>query len=296
MSAEQPAAAAPDEPGATPAEEAEQQPARKRQKGEPRQKAQKTRGGFKHMCHDFTNTGHCKYGDSCTFAHSQAELKPSQRGPVIPAARLQLRQRLAEPPPASATTRTTNPKPLSHIERDFTEMFWVSPNDPVATPLFQNDQGRQDGADRMAVTESERKPCTDEDQFVHIHKNELCIVGVAKTHSMFAEGRTVSKVEYKQDCSEISGKKKKGAPRIEQCSVLAVVTCSDGTEWAVRGAVPSRLIEINERLIADPSLLQRMSWTEGFIGVVRCDFLLLPVDFVNVDQYMLIFRKFWIDF
>jgi hypothetical protein len=111
MSAEPPvpaaAAAAADEPAAdaTPSEEAAaQQPARKRQKGEPRQKLPKTRGGYKHMCHDFVNTGFCKYGDSCTFGHSQAELKPSQRAPEISAARLLLRQRLAEPPSSSTAS------------------------------------------------------------------------------------------------------------------------------------------------------------------------------------------------
>ena len=52
-------------------------------------------------------------------------------------------------------------------------------------------------------------------------------------------------------------------------SVLAVVSCDDGTQWPVKAAVPSKLLEINPRVVADPSLLQRMPRTEGFLGIVR---------------------------
>jgi len=108
----------------------------------------------------------------------------------------------------------------------------------------------------IAVPEADRRTCTDEDQYVNMHKNELCIIGVAKTHSMFAANRTVTDVCYKLDCSDVTGKKKKGAVKCEQSSVLAVVTCNDGTEWAVKAVVPSKLIEINPRVVEDPSLLQ----------------------------------------
>jgi hypothetical protein len=45
-----------------------------------------------------------------------------------------------------------------------------------------------------------------------------------------------------------------------------VVSCDDGTQWPVKAAVPSKLLEINPRVVADPSLLQRMPRTEGFLG------------------------------
>ena len=223
-----------------------------------RQKQPKTRGSLKHMCHDFVKKGSCRYGDKCTFAHSQAELKPSMRSPEIPAARKLLLQRVAERQ-AAAAGRARGQRSMqdlpSFVTRYCHEMFWVSPAEPVCCPLFQNDRATAEyGA--IAVADSERKTCTAEDQYVHMHKNELCIVGVARTHSMFAEGREVRSISYKQDCDKISGKKKKGATKLEQGSVLAVVICDDGSEWPVKAAVPGALIEINTRLVADPSLLQ----------------------------------------
>ena len=103
------------------------------------------------------------------------------------------------------------------MERDCTEMFWVSPRDPVGSPLFQNPEARRAAGAEAPVAEVDRRTCTDQDQYVNMHKNELCIIGIARTHSMFAEGRAVTGVSYQQDCSAISGKKKKGAPKLEQC-------------------------------------------------------------------------------
>lgn len=231
------------------------EPARKRRKCPPHQKL---RGNLAHMCTEFLKNGSCRFGDGCRFAHSQSELKPSMRSAEVPAARKQLKQRLTERRATAISVaqgqRTMQDLP-SFVSRYCREMFWVSPIDPVCTPLFQNHLALA-AHGPIAVPEADRKTCTDEDQYVHMHKNELCIVGVAKTHSMFAAKRTVTAVCYKQDCSEVTGKKKKGAVKCEQSSVLAVVTCDDGTEWAVKAVVPSKLIEINPRVVADPSLLQ----------------------------------------
>eukprot|EP01043_Picozoa_sp_COSAG02_P051956 COSAG02_NODE_5533_length_4250_cov_2.274633_4_plen_281_part_00 len=228
------------------------EPARKRQKH------QKPRGNLAHMCSDFVRNGSCRFGDGCRFAHSQSELKPSMRSAEVPAAREQLKQRLAERQITAANTaqdqRTMQDLP-SFVTRYCREMFWVSPIDPVCAPLFQNHLALA-AHGPIAVPEADRRTCTDEDQYVNMHKNELCIIGVAKTHSMFAANRTVTDVCYKLDCSEVTGKKKKGAMKCEQSSVLAVVTCNDGTEWAVKAVVPSKLIEINPRVVEDPSLLQ----------------------------------------
>lgn len=223
-----------------------------------RQKRGETRGNLAQMCNDFVNTGLCPFGHTCRFAHSQSELKPSMRSAEVPAARKRLQQRVAERRAAATRTAQTQRSMQdlpSFVSRYCREMFWVSPIDPMCTPLFQNHLALA-AHGPIAVPQAERRTCTDQDQYINMHKNELCIIGVAKTHSMFAENRTVIAVCYKQDCSEVSGKKKKGAVKCDQCSVLAVVTCDDGTEWPIKVTVPSKLIEINARVVADPSLLQ----------------------------------------
>lgn len=197
------------------------------QRARKRQKKSKARGNLQHMCTDFKKAGFCRFGDTCRFAHSQAELKPSMRSLVVPAARQLLQQRVAERQAAAAAAaaaaagrgrgrqRSMQDLP-SFVSRYCQEMFWVSPTDPVCTPLFQNHMALA-AQGPIAVAEAERTTCTDQDQYVNMHKNELCIIGIARTHSMFAEGRAVTGVSYQQDCSAISGKKKKGAPKLEQC-------------------------------------------------------------------------------
>jgi hypothetical protein len=186
--------------------------------GRKRQKVAKPRGGLKHLCHEFEQRGGCAHGDACKFAHGQAELKPSFRSPALSAARLLLRQRVAE---RRCGGPAAPPHPPDYVERDCTEMFWVSPRDPVGSPLFQSPEARRAAGAEAPVAEADRQTCTDQDQYVNMHKNELCILGVAHSHSMFAAGRTVRAVRYEVDCSAISGKKKKGAPKLEQCAALS---------------------------------------------------------------------------
>jgi hypothetical protein len=185
------------------------EPARKRQKA-------KGRGSYKHLCNEFEGSGSCKFADACTFAHGEAELKPSCRMPELTPARLLLQQRVAQAPPAAASGRgATIPDP---IQRSFTEMFWVSPRDPVATPLFQNHMAlQQNGC--ILVPEVEQHPCRDEDQYINMHRNELCMVGIASSHSMFAGGRQVTGVSFSHDCSGMSGKKKKVCQQFRDINV-----------------------------------------------------------------------------
>ena len=187
---------------------------------EPDRKKQKTKAKKltkKHLCHEFERTGACQYGDSCGFAHGQAQLKQSFRKPEPSAARLLLRQRAAArhasgPPTAAAVD--WRPVPPGLIERDYTQTFWVSPSEPAACPMYQNQMVQQQAGGSNVVPEAERKSCTDEDQYVNMHKNELCVVGAAGTHSMFAAGRTVVGVSFRVDTAGMSGKKKKGALKL----------------------------------------------------------------------------------
>ena len=91
-------------------------------------------------------------------------------------------------------------------------MFWVSPTDPVCTPLFQNHMALA-AQGPIAVAEVERTTCTDQDQYVNMHKNELCIIGIARTHSMFAEGRAVTGVSYTSRTAARSAGRRRKAHR-----------------------------------------------------------------------------------
>lgn len=97
------------------------------------------------------------------------------------------------------------------------------------------------------------------DQYVYRHANELLVVGVAPSHPLLAPGRVVASVTFSDALLgiEVSGKKKHGAPFVEEAAKLCSVVCTDGAVYDLVAAARGFVIEINERLLADPSLLAR---------------------------------------
>lgn len=117
------------------------------------------------------------------------------------------------------------------------------------------------------------------DQYVRKHSNQLCVVGLATTHSVMNQNDvTVTNVSFNKENKgkegsqvrsiNMSGKKKKGAPRMQSNTFLCHLTCSDGTEYGVWGAVPGLLLEVNERLLSEPDLIRTHADTIGFIAII----------------------------
>ena len=101
--------------------------------------------------------------------------------------------------------------------------------------------------------------CPSHDQYVYRHANELLVVGVAPSHPLLAPGRVIASVTF---CDafmgiEVSGKKKRGAPLVEESTKLCSVMCTDGAVYDLRAATRGFVIEANERLVRDPTLLTR---------------------------------------
>lgn len=198
------------------------------------------------LCHKFTETGTCKFGNTCRFAHGEGELK---RKHVALWDMQEERDRLADRVQAlERREKERDGVPFyeanmsrlvgSVVDRHYTELFYIRKN-------------------------------STEDQYVNVHKNGLCLIGLAPGHPAISNGRSIRSVVYEHDMSKISGKKKRGAPRLLETSKVCVVTCDDDSKWCVLSGVKGGLWEINGRLEERPSLLATRPRSEGFIGVVK---------------------------
>ncbi|XP_058813170.1 protein Abitram [Topomyia yanbarensis] len=101
------------------------------------------------------------------------------------------------------------------------------------------------------------------------HSNRICLIGLAPGHDAFARGIEsitfdVGKIDRSQN--RVKGKKKSGGMIVQMDSSLALVTCKDGRVFKVRSCVPGKLVEVNQRVVEDVSLLEKEG--EGYIAIV----------------------------
>ncbi|KAK8936966.1 hypothetical protein KSP39_PZI012737 [Platanthera zijinensis] len=97
------------------------------------------------------------------------------------------------------------------------------------------------------------------DQYIYCHANGLCVIGIAPTHRALSEEKGVSSIDFnvgKSDRSEIkvTGKRKRNAQHLHPDSALCNV-CANGSFYIVRCCVKGSLLEVNNRLIKHPDLL-----------------------------------------
>jgi glycine cleavage system H lipoate-binding protein len=89
--------------------------------------------------------------------------------------------------------------------------------------------------------------------------DSLCVIGLAPTHIAFKDEGGITSVDFnvgKSDRSvlKVSGKRKKNALRSESNTALCKVSTAKDT-YIVRCCVKGSLLEVNERLIKQPELL-----------------------------------------
>eukprot|EP00002_Diphylleia_rotans_P020647 TRINITY_DN4000_c0_g1_i2.p1 TRINITY_DN4000_c0_g1~~TRINITY_DN4000_c0_g1_i2.p1 ORF type:complete len:180 (+),score=36.76 TRINITY_DN4000_c0_g1_i2:61-600(+) len=116
------------------------------------------------------------------------------------------------------------------------------------------------------------------DQYSHRSINFILITGVANCHPLLhadANGiqREVTRIEYLVEAGdpdeESTWAKKKGTYRqVNPKTPLCKVYCTNGDEFIFYCGGTGYLIEFNERVLQDPTLLIRKPATEGFLALV----------------------------
>ncbi|KAK4390831.1 protein Abitram [Sesamum angolense] len=132
----------------------------------------------------------------------------------------------------------------------------------------------------------------DHDQYVHRHANGLCVIGLAPTHVAFKDKGGITSVDFnvgKSDRSgiKVTGKRKKNAQLFESNTALCKV-CTGDSSYIVRCCVKGSLLEVNDRLIKQPELLNTMPEREGYIAIMMpkpADWLKAKASLLSLEEY-----------
>eukprot|EP00261_Vitis_vinifera_P030071 XP_010664857.1 PREDICTED: FAM206 family protein isoform X1 [Vitis vinifera] len=132
------------------------------------------------------------------------------------------------------------------------------------------------------------------DQYVYRHANGLCVIGLAPSHVALTEKGGVTAVDFnvgKTDRSgiKVTGKRKKNAQHFESNSALCKV-CTNDASYIVRCCVKGNLLEVNDRLIKQPGLLNSslQADREGYIAIIMpkpADWLKVKASLIDIEEY-----------
>ncbi|KAL6283449.1 hypothetical protein ACE6H2_014378 [Prunus campanulata] len=130
------------------------------------------------------------------------------------------------------------------------------------------------------------------DQYIYRHANGLCVIGLAPTHVAFKDEGEITAVDFnvgKSDRSgiKVTGKRKKNAQHLESNSALCKV-CSKDATYIVRCCVKGSLLEVNDRLIKQPELLNSAADREGYIAIIMpkpADWLKVKDSLLGLEEY-----------
>ncbi|KAJ8878315.1 hypothetical protein PR048_018892 [Dryococelus australis] len=117
-----------------------------------------------------------------------------------------------------------------------------------------------------------------EDLCILYHSNKICVVTLARSHPVVREGKQVVKVDFSVSqklnrlANKATGKGKKGAQFLQATSVLCMVECADGSSYKVYSCLTGKLVEVNERLVDRPQLIEERPHAEGFVAIVLPNF------------------------
>ncbi len=110
------------------------------------------------------------------------------------------------------------------------------------------------------------KLTVDNDDFVMdamVMHNDICVLMCKKSMSVQSLNFPTS-----VHTENISGKQKKGAQNIKAGHIMCEVTLKDGLVCHLKTPVGGKLLEINEALLLNPSLLETHHSSSGFIAII----------------------------
>lgn len=111
-----------------------------------------------------------------------------------------------------------------------------------------------------------------------VQRNDICML-------VASEPVLATAVSYNVSTVSISGKKKKGANKVDAGHVLCIATLADGSTRELTTPVGGQVLEMNGRLASHPELLHMDPQGVGYIAVIFPDSE-LP-DFHNFESWKL---------
>lgn len=213
----------------------------KKSSSPPQSKRGKKRPRQDRPCFEWSKAGSCQYGDSCRFSHRAEDI-------------------------GTIDAKTGRPKwpdnrePFGDVvRRNYTELF-----------LRRNHSGT---AHESEASEDLAESCAD--QYVHLHPNHLCVIGLVPKHACLQKGRKIKSFKYGSlrgldlGVVQTSGKKKRGSLKVKCDTSLATIECDDGTIWPVVAAIEGSLIEVNDQAVNDPSIISNDPTFSGYLAIIQ---------------------------
>ncbi|KAK4315715.1 hypothetical protein Pmani_013069 [Petrolisthes manimaculis] len=150
-----------------------------------------------------------------------------------------------------------------------------SSNDNIIEKTFEEEEEEEMICDTRDCSVAKRGSALDSSGHVcvMVHTNKLCLVTLSHKHPIIAQHKQITQVSYEVGKfnrldNRVSGKGKRGAQMIGPESPLCIITCSDDTHYSIMAGVHGKLVEVNERLLTNPSLVTEKPDAEGYIAVV----------------------------
>jgi len=179
----------------------------------------------------------------------------------------------------------------TYIERSYEMRYFLE----AAAAEKGGEKGGEGNGASSANDGSEGGGGAYEDKYAYLHPNGLCVLGVAPTHRAVglalaqwqADGRRSQSgdgagggvsgtpkvsVEFNRKWEvsdfQFKSKKRKDAVSLHKDTLMCTIKVN-GTAFAVRSGVKGHLLELNKRLLDDPTLWFRKPATEGWLAVIQ---------------------------
>ncbi|XP_033217627.1 protein Abitram [Belonocnema kinseyi] len=114
----------------------------------------------------------------------------------------------------------------------------------------------------------------EDDICIRIHTNRICMISLAPSHSILQENKQVSNVNFRvsekldRTKNKVKGKGKHGAQPMQENSNICAITCTDGKTHMIKCCMIGKLVEVNESLATNPSLLKEPPHKGGYLAIV----------------------------
>lgn len=97
---------------------------------------------------------------------------------------------------------------------------------------------------------------------VLIHSNRLCVITLAPSHPVVKNIVKVKNIDFQVSknvnrlSNKTTGKRKRNAQILTESAPICFIECEDDVLFTISSPIPGKLIEINEKLLECPEILQ----------------------------------------
>lgn len=106
------------------------------------------------------------------------------------------------------------------------------------------------------------------DTLVLVHSNRICVLMLSERHPLLTNSLNIRSIEPLASVNQsMSGKSKRGADYVQPNKLLYRVNCDNEQTFTICASIKGRLVELNDAIIENPTLLQQKPHGEGYLAI-----------------------------